>query len=132
MPRKSKSNVVPITEQVKPVEETPIVQEGLEGAAQVDPAQAAQLAQDALKALVTGISRDVAENIMAITNAVTMLLLHERLGLNRTAILSFADNLIAEVQHYIAGERSVEDLFARVKTELDAEIIKGDRQDGQE
>lgn len=129
MPRKSKSNVVPITEQVTPVEEAPVVQEG---AAQVDPAQAAQLAQDALKALVAGISRDVAENIMAITNAVTMLLLYERLGLNRAAILSFADNLIVEVQHYIAGERSVEDLFARVKSELDAEIIKGEQPNGQE
>lgn len=129
MPRKSKSNVVPITEQVTPIEEAPVVQEG---AAQVDPAQAAQLAQDALKALVAGISRDVAENIMAITNAVTMLLLYERLGLNRAAILSFADNLIVEVQHYIAGERSVEDLFARVKSELDAEIIKGEQPNGQE
>lgn len=129
MPRKLKSNVVPITEPVKPVEEAPMVQEG---AAQVDPAQAAQLAQDALKALVSGISRDVAENIMVITNAVTMLLLYERLGLNRAAVLSFADSLIVEVQHYIAGERSVEDLLARVKAELDAEIIKGEQPNGQE
>lgn len=129
MPRKLKSNVVPITEPVKPVEEATMVQEG---AAQVDPAQAAQLAQDALKALVSGISRDVAENIMVITNAVTMLLLYERLGLNRAAVLSFIDNLIVEVQHYIAGERSVEDLLARVKAELDAEIIKGEQPNGQE